>query len=547
MDGIGSTIGPLETLLSHYRPILLILGVLGLGYLIFQAAFATDVPHIKGIPEPANAVPFYGHVKSLGDDHPTTLQNFSVNNGWPLVQVKFGNRRVIVLNTFEAAQHFIIRNSSATIDRPLFWTFHKFVSNTQGATIGTSPWDTSCKRKRTAIGSYMTRPAIQRNAPLIDIEALGLVEGIFQASLDVNGKTSVEVDPRLLFQRASLNFVLMLCYASRFPDIDDPLLHEILATGKTVSTFRSTNNNMQDYVPLLRYFSNSRIKMAKEITKKRDVWLEALLDRVRKAVASGKPVSCIAESLLKEKGSEKLTEAEIRSINVGLVSGGSDTIATTGLGGLGFLASKEGQAIQQKAYDEIMKVYATAEEAWENCVLEENVEYVVALVREMLRYYCAIQMLPPRKTCKPFEWQGAQVPAGCTVYMNAQAINHDKTAYGPDAHVFRPERWLDASSPFQVGLPYHYSYGAGSRACTAVALSNRILYCYFVRLIVSFRFTASEGMAPTLDYIGFNENPQGATVIPKTYRVNIQERRPREELVKNFKNSRETTSHLIFT
>ncbi|KAL1384683.1 phenylacetate 2-hydroxylase [Phyllosticta capitalensis] len=541
--------GPLSTLLSYSNAILLVLGLAALAYISFRAAYGTDVGRIVGIPEPGGAVAFYGHLnsKALGSDHPTALQEYSVKNGWPLVQVRFGQRRVVVLNTFAAAQHFIIRNAGATIDRPLFWTFHKFVSNTQGATIGTSPWDASCKRKRTAIGAYMTRPAIQRNAPLIDIEALGLVEGIFNASLDDNNNPSVEVDPRLFFQRASLNFVLMLCYASRFPDIDDPLLHEILATGKTVSTFRSTNNNMADYVPLLRYLPNARTTMAKEVTKKRDVWLEALLERVRKAVAAGKPVSCIASSLLKEKGSEKLTEAEIRSINVGLVSGGSDTIATTGLGGLGFLASKEGQAIQQKAYDEIMKVYATAEEAWENCVLEENVEYVVALVREMLRYYCAIQLLPPRKTCKPFEWQGAQIPAGVTVYMNAQAINHDKTAYGPDAHIFRPERWLDPSSPGQVGLPYHYSYGAGSRACTAVALSNRILYCYFVRLIISFRFTASADAPPTLDYIGFNENPQAATVVPKTFRVNVEERRPREELVRNFEGSRKATSHLVFT
>lgn len=80
-----------------------------------------------------------------------------------------------------------------------------------------------------------------------------------------------------------------------------------------------------------------------------------------------------------------------------------------------------------------------------------------------------------------------------------------------------------------------------------MALSNRILYCYFVRLIVSFRFTASADAPPTLDYIGFNENPQAATVVPKTFRVNVEERRPREELVRNFEGSRKATSHLVFT
>lgn len=274
----------------------------------------------------------------------------------------------------------------------------------------------------------MTRPAIQRNASLYDIEIHGLVSGLLAGALDPStNELTREVDPRIYFLRATLNFTTLLCYASRFDDVADPLLHDILATAHTVSTFRSTNNNVQDYVPFYRYLPNPRSKLAKEITAKRDVWLDALLDRVRKAVAAGKPVDCIAEGLLKGAAEVKLTEAEIRSINVGLVSGGFETLATTGIAGLGFLSTDDGQAVQQKAYESIMDAYdGNVEEAWEKCLLEERAEYVVALVREMLRYYCAIQLLPPRQTFKEMEYQGVRIPKGVTVYMNAQAINHGK-------------------------------------------------------------------------------------------------------------------------
>ncbi|EKG22472.1 Cytochrome P450 [Macrophomina phaseolina MS6] len=540
--------GPLLLLLDNIRPVTLVVSAGFLLYFIYVAAYGTDIPHIRGIPEPAGAVPFYGHIKALGDDHPSTLQEWSVKNGWPLLQAKLGNRRIIVLNTFEAAQHFIQKNASATIDRPIFWTFHKMVSNTQGATIGTSPWDPSCKRKRTAVGAFMTRPAIQRNAPLYDIEIHGLISDMFSAALDPStNSTALEVDPRIFFLRATLNFTTLLCYASRFSDVNDPMLHDILQTAHTVSTFRSTNNNTQDYVPFHRYLPNPRNALAKQITAKRDVWLDALLARVQKAVDAGKPVNCIAEGLLKGKSEVKLTEAEIRSINVGLVSGGFETLATTGIAGLGFLSTAEGQVVQQKAYDAIMSVYGSAEEAWEKCLLEENVEYVVALVREMLRYYCAIQLLPPRQTFKEMEYNGVKIPKGVTVYMNAQAINHDKTAYGPDAHVFRPERWLDSNNQFKVPAPYHYSYGAGSRACTAIALSNRILYAAFVRLIVHFKFTASKDAPPTTDYIDFNENRKDASVLPKRYRLKLEERQPRDALVRNLEQSKSATSHLVLT
>jgi hypothetical protein len=38
------------------------------------------------------------------------------------------------------------------------------------------------------------------------------------------------------------------------------------------------------------------------------------------------------------------------------------------------------------------------------------------------------------------------LPEGTIVGMNAWVIHHDKTIYGEDADMFRPERWMDAES-----------------------------------------------------------------------------------------------------
>lgn len=39
-------------------------------------------------------------------------------------------------------------HQSALIDRPTLYTFHGIISSTKGFTIGSSPWDASCKNKR---------------------------------------------------------------------------------------------------------------------------------------------------------------------------------------------------------------------------------------------------------------------------------------------------------------------------------------------------------------------------------------------------------------
>ncbi|KAL2412759.1 Phenylacetate 2-hydroxylase [Exophiala dermatitidis] len=537
-----------------YHHFVVIFGVLILSFLVsrwlYQQAFGTDVAKIWGIPEPAGAVPVYGHLKALGSDHASKLQQWSRENNWPVFQARLGNRRIIVLNTFEAAQDFIVKNASATIDRPLFYTFHSILSKTQGGTIGTSPWDESCKRRRTVVGSIMTRPAILKSASMLDLEITALIKDLvsngFGTVPETGERRSMEVNPRLHFQRMALNRTLMMCFATRFERLEDPMLHELLDIALSVSTFRSTNNNLQDYVPFYRYLpQNDRTKLAIANRVKRDEIFKQLLDKVAKALEEGKPVDCISSGLLNEKG--RLTDAEIRSVNVSLVSGGFETLSTTGLAGLGYLSSPQGQHIQANAFKAIMEVYSSPEEAWSDCLQEERVPYIVALVREMLRYYAAIQLLPPRQTCKEFEWNGVRIPTKVAVYQNAQAINHDETAYGPDAEEFRPERWLEENSEFKVGAPYHYSFGAGSRMCTAVALSNRILYALFLRLILHFEFTASPTSPPVTHYVDLNEDTTGQTVTVKPYSITMKERFPHESILSNFQTSDQMskTVHLV--
>lgn len=191
------------------------------------------------------------------------------------------------------------------------------------------------------------------------------------------------------------------------------------------NSFRSTNRNIQDYVPLLRYLPNSkRSVLAAQVRDERDRWLADLFASVQQAVRDGTAKPCIVESLLTESSKAELTLSDIQSINVSLVSGGFETVATTGLACLGLLATPEGQAIQDRAYKDLMSCHDSIQDVWETSIAEEKSPYVVALVREMLRYFAAIQFLPPRQTMKEFTWQGVRIPKGVTVIQNAQAINH---------------------------------------------------------------------------------------------------------------------------
>ena len=129
----------------------------------------TDVPKIKGLPE-VPGIPIFGNLFQLGDNHAINAQKLAQKYG-PVFQVRLGNRRIVFANTFESVKNLWITNQSALISRPTLHTFHTVVSSSEGFTIGTSPWDESCKARRKAAATALNRPAVQSYMPIIDYES----------------------------------------------------------------------------------------------------------------------------------------------------------------------------------------------------------------------------------------------------------------------------------------------------------------------------------------------------------------------------------------
>lgn len=166
--------------------------------------------------------------------------------------------------------------------------------------------------------------------------------------------------------------------------------------------------------------------------------MAGLLEEARESVRLGKAKKCVAQGLLvdEEEGLTKRTfsdnacnlannaSEDIRTILGGLMSGGFETVFATAIIGIGLLASPAGQAIQRSAYADIISYYGTPQEAFSRAVSEEKSPYIVAFVKEVLRFYPPLHLLPPRQTYQDFDYHGSKIPKGVLVYMNAQAINH---------------------------------------------------------------------------------------------------------------------------
>lgn len=91
--------------------------------------------------------------------------------------------------------------------------------------------------------------------PIVDLEATTSIKEIIADS----GSGSEDINPIGYFQRYALNTSLTLNYGYRIDgNISDGMLREICDVERGISNFRSTSNNWEDYVPLLRWLPGKK-------------------------------------------------------------------------------------------------------------------------------------------------------------------------------------------------------------------------------------------------------------------------------------------------
>ncbi|KAF2157417.1 putative P450 monooxygenase [Myriangium duriaei CBS 260.36] len=504
-------------------------------YFLVRYVNRTDTPKIKNLPE-IPGVPIFGNLLQLRESHAKVAREWAKRYG-AVFQTRLGNKRIVFANSFDSIRNLWITHQSAMISRPKLHTFHTVVSSSEGFTIGTSPWDESCKARRKAAATALNKPAVQSYMPFIDYEATRSIKEMLQNSKD--GKE--DIDPNPYFQRYALSTSLTLNYGLKIEgNVDDSMLKEIVHVEREVSLFRSTSNNWQDYIPLMRLWPSAN-KRPLEYKERRANYMNKLLQMLKDRIAQGTDKPCITGNILKDPEA-RLNDAEIMSICLTMVSAGLDTVPGNLIMCLAYLASEHGQAIQSRALREINSVYPN-NDAWERCLHEEKVPYVTALVKEVLRFWSVIPISLPRVTIKDIPWQDAVIPAGTTFYMNAYAAHYDEDHF-KQPFDFNPDRYLADTSSSVTGTP-HYGYGAGSRMCVGSHLANRELYTAFLRIITAFEVLPpkrKEDLA-VLDALGCNQEPDGLTLDPKPFKVGIKVR-DRALLDRWIKESEERTKDL---
>ena len=363
--------------LSHPLQLVIFISVIApLAYFLLNEVirYKARIPSFKG----PTGLPFIGNIADIRYNAAEKYRNWVAKFG-DVYQIQLGNIPVIVVNSAGAARAIFGQNSQALSSRPVFYTFHKVLSNTAGTTIGTSPFSDSLKRRRKGAASALNKPSVTSYVPHLDIETLSFIREAFNY-----GQAGAKaVDPMPMIQRLSLSLALTLNWGTRMGDSDNALFHEITEVEEEISRFRSTTGNLQDYIPILRLnpFSFGTRKAA-EMRRRRDVYLTKLNRDLDDRMEKGTHKPCIQANVILDKEA-KLNKEELTSISLTMLSGGLDTVTTLMQWSIALLVQRPD--IQDEAIKAIRRMYNNDEEIMCDPDDDMKCEYIMALVKECLR------------------------------------------------------------------------------------------------------------------------------------------------------------------
>jgi phenylacetate 2-hydroxylase len=417
--------------------------------------------------------------------------------------MRLGDRRAIVANTFSTVKDLFVGFSHLLIDRPQQPGF----VDKLGLDVTGSRMTESVRRCRQAGMRALGKPKWPSYYPLLEPSSVSLVRNLFQKGQ--NGKVPTDLYPYLV--QIMFDLAMSLTYGCRLADVDEEFGASFLEALNTITAIRASTRYYRHYVPFLRLIPERTSEvMAAEKVRKARLW--HLYDLYKQRTAQGEKVNCVVESL----GTDKLTEDEIHATCLSLLQAAPETVATAFYMAVGWLSSPVGQTFQPEALAAILEAYdGNRDLAWEMAFKEEKIPLIISLTKETLRLYPPSPYGLPRETTSDIQYMGTTVPKGVTVYMNTQKANLDESWYGEDAKTFNPRRFLSN----ETSLP-HLSFGAGSRICPAVGITNRIMNALLVRLILAFEMKEPEGEGarkPHISWQDWSDVYDSLVTIPRTF------------------------------
>ncbi|KAI0059656.1 cytochrome P450 [Artomyces pyxidatus] len=161
---------------------------------------------------------------------------------------------------------------------------------------------------------------------------------------------------------------------------------------------------------------------------------------------------------------------------------GHETVAS-GISWTLWLLANDPRA-QSKVRDEVSPVFLHTDRP--DYRVLKDLKFLDCVIMESLRLFSPAPTT--RRVAAKSDWiDGIYVPKGTQLSIPIRAINTNPNVWGPDAEVFRPERWLDLPKAYDPNFSV-MSFIAGPHACIGKTMSILEMKAVIATMVVNFEF-----------------------------------------------------------
>uniref|UniRef100_A0A182YW75 Cytochrome P450 n=1 Tax=Biomphalaria glabrata TaxID=6526 RepID=A0A182YW75_BIOGL len=448
-------------------------------------------------PSPVRPLPVVGHLLHLKKDFRPQYKKWRRH-------LYIGSKLLIVLNGYDVIKEALIRRADDFSDRPVM-VFDELMGY-QGKGLAFASGDVWREHRSVTLNIF---------------RKLGLDENVlatrvttevnrFLGHLDKSDGQPVNIRELISASTSSIICAILL---GRVFQYDDPRFENII---RDIQTIISKNQQivMMSYFPLLKLLPLDVLGY-KRLLRTMDglygefkLWIEESRNRDPR---DNFIAAYLTERTTRVRQGHTTTLDEINLLKVvsDLFIAGSETTSATIVWFILYMLNYPD--VQRKIFHEIDQ---HVEKGRAPTLRDKpKLTYVVASILETQRL-SSISPVSIVRTCpKDVHIKGFTVPRGSLVVPNLDSVLFDKTIWGQDAKLFRPERFIDEQGRLKVPEEF-VPFGIGRRVCLGRVMANTELFLYISRMVQTFEFLPPRpGQPPSMNYV------LGLTAVPEPYLV----------------------------
>ncbi|KAJ3300097.1 hypothetical protein HK104_004566 [Borealophlyctis nickersoniae] len=471
------------------------------------AVLSRDKNNGKKLPPGPTGLPILGNLHQLGDFPHLRFLEWTKIYG-DVFSIRMGSQLAVIINGPKPLKDLLVTNGVKHSSRFFSYVLNEIATNGDKS-FATRKNDEYWRLHRRVSAMALSPKACNGYQPLIDSEAKHLVR-------DLIG-TPAAKNPAYPFQRFSLSTIMNVSFGIGVMDTSNQFFRDAARGIELFFDVAQPARNLADYLPFLRVLPNAQIKKGYECRDLLERVFGDLLKDLKQRIANGTAVDCMIGRVVKDEEGKTIEDPDLIWLAMTVVAAGIETTATT-LTWLWCVLANHPE-VQQKLHEEMDRVIGrdripTADD-------QAKLPYLNAVIMETNRYRPSGYLGVPHFSTADDEYEGYFIPKGTIMITSQACINNHPSCFPPETepHKFKPERFLDPSSPAQ-NWNWGAMFGAGRRACVGMHLAHREMFMAVAHVVWGTKWRLREGVMG-LDDVWMTT---GLTNNPAPYELLFEER-----------------------